>query len=102
MNVSKWAIRAVASATLAMTGTCIAEVGILDGADPWSGFKSNRSRADVQAEYADAKTQGLLERGDAERWLPESRMDIGARGPAGSRYSARTRGEVRSELIEYR
>jgi hypothetical protein len=49
---------------------------------------------------AAARTNGLLSNGDVETWSA-SDSNIGARGPAASRYSMRTREEVRGELAEH-
>ncbi len=72
-----------------------AEVGIRDGADQFGEFKSARTRADVQTELRNANGEGTsvtVRDGDEKR--------AGAYGVAGSRYSIRTRDEVRSELKE--
>lgn len=93
-----------AAVAFAASGACIADVGLLDGENAFANFQSTKTRAAVQQEYLDAKAQGLLPRGgNAEFWTPETPgMDIGARGPAGSRYQARTRDEVIEELHQYR
>lgn len=92
-----------AVAAFAASGTCMAQAGMADGADPFAGYQSTTTRAAVMQEYLDARAQGLLPRGDVEYSMPEaSRADIGARGPAGSRYQGRTRQEVIDELREYR
>ncbi|OGB25103.1 MAG: hypothetical protein A3I66_23020 [Burkholderiales bacterium RIFCSPLOWO2_02_FULL_57_36] len=78
----------------ATAGSVFAEVGIRDGADPFSNFTSTRTRADVQSELGNAKGQGTaitMRDGDEEK-------NLGAYGVAGSRYSTLTREEVRSEL----
>lgn len=102
MKASHWT-RGLAAALFAASGTCIADVGILDGRDSFADFQSVKTRAEVHQEYLDAKSQGLLpSSGNAEFSGPQySSMDIGARGPAGSRYQARTREEVLDELREY-
>ncbi|WP_420473302.1 DUF4148 domain-containing protein [Noviherbaspirillum sp. ST9] len=102
MKVSNWKAGLAAGVVLAASGTCFAAVGLIDGADPFPNFQSTKSRAEVNQEYLDAKAQGLLSHGDAN--LSPSNgasTDIGARGPAGSRYQARTREEVMEELREY-
>lgn len=86
-----------------VSGSCLAQPGIRDGADQFTDFHPGKTRAQVQQEYLDAKAQGLLPRGDADRWTTDaSGMDIGARGPAGSRYQGLTREEVINELREYK
>jgi len=75
-------------------------VGLIDGQDHFSNFKSTKSRAEVRSELDAARSQGLLSRGDADAstvMAPAS----GAHGVPGSRYSGRTREEVRAELDEY-
>ena len=62
---------------------------------------STKSRAEVRAELDEARAAGLLmygERGELNSW---SRPGMGAYGVAGSRYSGRTREEVKAEAIEY-
>jgi hypothetical protein len=74
-------------------GPAFAEVGIRDGADQFTDFTSSRTRADVQSELRDANGQGTsvtMRDGDDAH--------SGAYGVAGSRYSMRTREEVRGEL----
>lgn len=70
-----------------------AEVGIRDGADQFSEFKSAKTRADVQTDLRNANGQGTsvtVRDGDEAK--------SGAYGVAGSRYSMRTRDEVRADL----
>lgn len=104
MKASNWNHGLAAAAIFAASGTCFADIGIMDGSDSFANFQSTRTRAEVQQEYLDARSQGLLRNsGNAEFSGPDiSGMDIGARGPAGSRYQARTREEVMDELREYR
>ena len=74
-------------------GSAFAEVGIRDGADQFSEFKSSRSRADVHSELNSANGQGTsVTMRDGED------STLGAYGVAGSRYSMRTREETRAEL----
>ncbi|WP_151636141.1 DUF4148 domain-containing protein [Noviherbaspirillum aerium] len=103
MKASYGTVGLAAAVAFAASGACFADVGLLDGGDAFANFQSTKSRAAVQQEYLDAKAQGLLPRsGNAEFSTPQtSGMDIGARGPAGSRYQARTREEVIEELHQY-
>lgn len=103
MKTSQWIARIFASAALVASGSTFADVGMADGADSFKDFQSTKSRADVATELGAAKSQGLLSHGDVDTWaLSRTPADIGARGPAGSRYTGRTREEVRAELQEYR
>jgi hypothetical protein len=103
MKASKWTAGLAAAVALSASGVCIADVGIMDGKDSFTDFRSSKTRAEVQQELLDAKDQGLLPRGGADSWNRDSSSaDIGARGPAGSRYQARTREEVMDELRVHR
>ncbi|MFC3107733.1 DUF4148 domain-containing protein [Undibacterium arcticum] len=64
---------------------------------------STKTRAEVQAELAQARAEGLL-MNPGEGAYPDELTgpNIGARGVAGSRYSGRTRAEVRAELEQAR
>jgi hypothetical protein len=85
-----------ALAAITAAGSALADLpGIRDGADQFSGFKSNTTRADVQDELRRARADGLA----ATTRIDGDESDIGAHGVAGSRYSSmRTRDDVRSEL----
>lgn len=77
----------------AVASPAFAEAGIRDGADLFNNFTSTKTRSDVQRELAGAKGQGIsVSQRDGEDAGP------GAYGVAGSRYSIRTREEVRTEL----
>lgn len=82
--------------------SAIATVGSTFADRPSDGAAamSAKTRAEVQAEFEKARAEGLLmnsgERGYYNEW---SRP--GAQGVAGSRYSARTREEVKAEAIEH-
>jgi len=104
MKAFHWTHGLAAAAIATASGTCFADVGLLDGRDSFADFHSLKTRAEVHQEYLDARSQGLLRNsGNAEFSGPDtSGMDIGARGPAGSRYQARTREEVMDELRTYR
>lgn len=104
MKALPWTHGLAAAAILATSGTCVADVGILDGRDSFADFQSVKTRAEVRQEYLDARSQGLLPNSGIAEFsgLESSSMDIGARGPAGSRYQARTRDEVLDELREYK
>lgn len=66
-----------------------------------SGFVSTKTRAEVRAEYEQARAQGLLNRSE---YVTFDTPDIGARGPAGARPSVagKTRAQVRAELEQAR
>ena len=101
MKASTWTAGLTAAAALAASGVCIADVGIADGKDHFTDFRSSKTRAEVQQEYRDARSQGTLQRG--EFWTPETASsDIGSRGPAGARYRERTREDVMEELRQYK
>lgn len=100
MKTSQWITRLVASAAVAVGAPAFADVGLMDGQDQFSSFKSTKSRAEVRSELDSARSQGVLSRGDADT-ATERESAMGARGVAGSRYSGRTREEVRAELDEY-
>lgn len=104
MKASHWTAGLAAAITLTVGGASIAEVGLMDGKDPFTHFQSSKTRSEVHQEYLDANAQGLLPRsGNAEYGGSDiSSRDIGARGPAGSRYQSRTREEVLDELREYK
>jgi len=82
--------------TLTAAGSAFAAAGYSHPTEGW--VSSNKSRAEVQDELRIAKSRGLtsisMRDGDDS--------NIGARGPAGSRYSMRTREEVQSELRDSR
>lgn len=63
---------------------------------------STKTRAEVRAELDQARADGLLMLTDYDRiragW---GQPGMGAAGVTGSRYSGRTREEVRAEAIEY-
>lgn len=101
MKTSQWITTLVAVTAIGASGAALADVGMRDGEDSFRNFSPAKSRAEVRSELDTARTQGLLSRGDADTWA-DSETRIGPRGPAGSRYSARTRDEVREELMEYR
>lgn len=62
---------------------------------------STKTRAEVRAELEQARAAGLLptEYGYEDEWRRPHKE--GAMGVAGSRYTGRTREEVRAEAIEY-
>lgn len=79
--------------TTVIAGSAFAEVGIRDGADQFSDFRSTATRAEVQRDLYNAKGQGTsISMRDGDDKLQ------GAHGVAGSRYSALTREEVQAEL----
>ncbi|WP_025916298.1 DUF4148 domain-containing protein [Herminiimonas sp. CN] len=65
---------------------------------------STKSRAEVRAELEQARKDGTLmnsgEHGFHDEWIRPG-IGAGAQGVAGSRYSGRTREEVKAETMEY-
>ena len=61
---------------------------------------STKSRAEVRAELDQARAEGLL-MNTGEGTYSDEWARSGAHGVAGSRYSGRTREEVKSEAMEY-
>ncbi|OWW21953.1 hypothetical protein AYR66_23125 [Noviherbaspirillum denitrificans] len=68
-----------------------------DGEDSFRDFKSTKSRAEVRSELESSRAPMNL---NSESIGTESR-DIGVHGMPGSRYTGKTRQEVRDELIQY-
>lgn len=102
MNTFQSIIRLVTSAVIAVSGSAFADVGMQDGADSFKDFKSTKSRAEVRGELDAARQQGLLNDGNSQYSSHGREANTGVRGPAGSRYSVRTREEVQAELADYR
>jgi hypothetical protein len=72
-------------AMLATAAAVSAEVGVKDGTDQFSGFTSSRTRAEVQDEIGNARTQGDTE----SNRMNGGKEEIGAYGASGSRFSSR-------------
>jgi len=102
MNTFQSITTLIASAAIAASGSVFADVGLRDGDDSFKDFKSTKSRAEVRSELDAARQQGLLTDGNSQYSSNGREANIGVRGPAGSRYSARTREEVQAELTDYR
>ncbi|HYD94686.1 MAG TPA: DUF4148 domain-containing protein [Noviherbaspirillum sp.] len=102
MKTSQWMTRIIASTAIAFCGSTFADAGSVGVGNSFSGFESTKSRAEVLAELDSAKAQGLLLHSEADLRQSGSAPNIGARGPAGSRFTGRTREEVRAELMEFR
>lgn len=102
MKTSHAMTRCLAGVALALSGSAFGDVGMLDGADSFTDFKSSKSRAEVRGELDAARQQGLLTNRNTNIDSPGSEASVGARGPAGSRYTARTREEVQQELADHR
>ena len=98
MNTTRCISRITAISVLAVSGIAVADVGMRDGEDSFRDFKSTKSRAEVQAEMESARSSGSL---NSDRISADGR-DSGVRGVPGSRYSGKTRQEVRDELIQHR
>ncbi|MEO8407038.1 MAG: DUF4148 domain-containing protein [Oxalobacteraceae bacterium] len=86
---------AIALSAMATVGSTFAD---RPSDEPVAG--STKSRAEVRAELDQARAEGLLmnsgESGYSDEWTRS-----GAHGVSGSRYSGRTREEVKAETIEY-
>lgn len=95
MKTKHWISRLVAMSAMTSAGMAFADVGMRDGEDPFRNFQSTKSREQVRAEL-DAF------RAPAPASDARGASNIGARGVPGSRYSGRTREEVREELQQYK
>lgn len=96
MKTKHWITKLVAMSAMTSAGMASADVGMRDGEDPFRNFQSTKSRAEVRAEL-DAFRAPAPATSDAR-----GAGNIGARGVPGSRYSSRTREEVREELRQFR
>ena len=96
MKSNKLALCALALSTSVGFGLVFAE-SFSDGPNRAEG----KTRAEVNAELAQARASGQLFTGDV---MPERSVwrgaETGAQGAAGSRYSGKTREEVKAELAE--
>lgn len=98
MSTKHWITKLAAFSVMASASVAFAEVGMRDGEDFFLDFKSTKSRAEVRAELEAARGQAAPRSDRASA----SQADTGARGVPGSRYSTRTREEVREELLQHR
>lgn len=98
MKTSQWIFRITTLSAMAVSGMAVADVGMRDGEDFFRDFQSTKSRAEVRAELEAARAQP----GSGGERITAGRTDSGVRGMPGSRYSGRTRDEVRDELIQHR
>jgi len=98
MNTMRCISRITALSVLAVSGIAVADVGMRDGEDFFRDFKSTKSRAEVRSELDSARSTMSV---NSDRVSAEGR-DSGVRGVPGSRYSGKTREEVRDELIQHR
>ncbi|WP_420474558.1 DUF4148 domain-containing protein [Noviherbaspirillum sp. ST9] len=100
MKTTRCISRITALSVLAVSGIAVADVGMSDGSDFFRDFKSTKSRAEVRAELDAARGQSSL---NSDRISADSYDSAsGVRGMPGSRYTGKTRQEVRDELIQYR
>lgn len=97
MNTTRCISRITALSVLAVSGIAVADVGLGDADKSFRDFKSTKSRAEVQAEMKSAGPSSSL---NSDRISAEGR-DSGVYGVPGSRYSGKTREEVREELIQH-
>jgi hypothetical protein len=81
--------------TVTAVGSAFAAAGYTH---PTEGYVPSRSRAEVVSELRDAYFAGSS--GTSMRDGDDS--NVGARGPAGKRYSMRTREEVQAELADWK
>jgi hypothetical protein len=98
MNTKRCISRITALSVLAVSSIAVADVGMRDGDDFFRDFKSTKSRAEVRAEL-DAARNPSIPSGDR---MSVGSRDSGVHGMPGSRYSGKTREEVRDELIQHR
>jgi len=105
MKTARWTATLFAFTLIGVSGSAFAQIGIGDREDYFRDFKSTKSRADVHADRDAGRADVLSKRG-GDAWNTSSwsasRDNIGARGQAGSRYSERTRDDVRDELRNFR
>jgi hypothetical protein len=107
MKTAHWNAVLVAFSAIAVTGTTFAATGTYDGKNDSSSSNSTLSGAEVRTGLAASQPRGaLLREGEAEgswntRTWNSNRDDVGARGPAGARYTERTSDDVRRELTEH-
>lgn len=87
-------------AATVVSGAVFADGGLRDGEDYFSHFSSSKSSADVSAEFDAAQADGMVSYGENDTFSNRD-SNIGARGPAGSRFSTLTREEVVADLIEH-
>ncbi|WP_420474559.1 DUF4148 domain-containing protein [Noviherbaspirillum sp. ST9] len=92
MKTTRCISRITAISVLAVSGVAVAEVGMRDGEDFFRDFKSLKSRAEVRAELEPARAPSTM----------TSSGGSGVMGVSGSRYTGKSRDEVREELIQHR
>lgn len=92
MKTTRCISRITALSVLAVSSFAVADVGMRDGEDFFRDFKSTKSRAEVQAEM----------RGQPAMNSDRTSGASGVQGVPGSRYTGKTREEVREELIQHR
>lgn len=98
MNTTRCISRITALSVLAVSSIAVADVGMRDGEDFFRDFKSTKSRAEVRAEMESSRVTSNLNSSSISAEGQES----GVRGMPGSRYTGKTREEVREELIQHR
>ena len=98
MKTTRCIARITALSVIAVSGIAVADVVMRYGEDFFRDFKSTKSRAEVRAELESTRTPTNV---NSNR-ISEETWDSGVRGMPGSRYSGKTRQEVRDELIQYR
>ncbi|WP_088707471.1 DUF4148 domain-containing protein [Noviherbaspirillum denitrificans] len=92
MKTTRCISRITGLSLLAFSAAAVADVGMRDGEDFFRDFKSTKSRAEVRAEMEPTRAPTAM----------TSSGDSGVMGVSGSRYSGKTRDDVRDELIQHR
>ena len=93
--------RLLMAAVIALSAAATVGSTFADSASEGPVAGSTRTRAEVRAELEQARAQGLLNSSEHSFVNEWARPEMGAMGVAGSRYSSRTREEVRAEAIDY-
>ncbi|NMM25877.1 MAG: DUF4148 domain-containing protein [Glaciimonas sp.] len=99
MKSRQWIAAVIAVSGIATVGSAIADyTGRFDG----PVATSSKSRAEVRSELEQARAAGWsIMQGDTDAKREWTRPNMDAHGVAGSRYSGRTRAEIRAEAIEH-
>ena len=95
--------RLLIAAAIALSAITTVGSAFADRPDEEPAAVSTKTRAEVRAELEQARAEGLLmHSGEHDGLRAEwGRSGMGAAGVAGSRYSGRTREEVKAEAIEF-
>lgn len=94
--------RLLIAAVIAVSGLATVGTSFADRPYDEPAAVSTKTREEVKAELEQARSEGLLMNSGERGYYNESTgSSVGAMGVAGSRYSGRTREEVRAEAIEH-